>query len=54
MVNNVNCEEMRFVIRNLVDVNDVSLATTPEIPLMWLETASVFPQKGRDDAAQLQ
>ena len=32
MANNVNCEEMRFVIRNLVDVDDVSLATAPEIP----------------------
>ena len=32
MANNVNCEEMRFVIRNLIDVDDVSLATVPEIP----------------------
>ena len=32
MGNNVNCEEMRFVIRNLVDVDDVSPATAPEIP----------------------
>ena len=32
MENNVNCEEMRFVIRNLVDVDDVSLATVLEIP----------------------
>lgn len=24
----------------------------PETPLTWLETASVFPQRGRDDAAQ--
>ena len=31
MENNVNCKEMRFVIRNLVDVDDVFLATTPEI-----------------------
>ena len=29
-----------------------SPATAPEIPLTWLETASVFPQRGRDDAAQ--
>ena len=29
--NNVNCKEMRFVIRNLVDVDDVSPATAPEI-----------------------
>ena len=32
MENNVNCKEMRFLIRNLVDVDDVSLATAPEIP----------------------
>ena len=32
MENNVNCKEMRFVIRNLVDVDDVSLKTAPEIP----------------------
>ena len=32
MANNVNCEEMRFVIRNLVDVDDVSPTTAPEIP----------------------
>ena len=32
MANNVNCEEMRFVIRNLVDVDDVSLATALEFP----------------------
>ena len=31
MANNVNCKEMRFVIRNLIDVHDVSLATAPEI-----------------------
>ena len=35
MENNVNCEEMRFVIRNLVDVDDVSPATAPEIGT-WL------------------
>ena len=32
MANNVNCKEMRFAIRNLVDVDDVSLATAPTIP----------------------
>ena len=32
MENNVNCKEMRFVIRNLVYVDDVSPATAPEIP----------------------
>ena len=31
MENNVNCKEMRFVIRNLVDVDDVSPATAAEI-----------------------
>ena len=31
MANNVNCKEMRFVIRNLVDVDDVSATTAPEI-----------------------
>ena len=31
MANDVNCEEMRFVIRNLVDVDDASPATAPEI-----------------------
>ena len=30
MENNVNCKEIRFVIRNLVDVDDVSLATALE------------------------
>ena len=29
MTNNVNCEDMRFVIRNLVHVDDVSPATAP-------------------------
>jgi hypothetical protein len=33
MANDVNCKEMRFVIRNLVDVDDVSPATAPETPL---------------------
>ena len=31
MANNVDCKEMRVVIRNLVDVDDVSPATAPEI-----------------------
>ena len=31
MANNVNCKEMRFVIRNLVDVDDISPATVLEI-----------------------
>ena len=32
MENNVNCEEMGFVIRNLVYVDDISPATALEIP----------------------
>ena len=32
MANNVNCKDMRFVIRNLTDVDDVSPITSPEIP----------------------
>ena len=31
MTNNVNCKQMRFVIRNLIDVDDFSLATVPEM-----------------------
>ena len=67
MANNVNCKEMRFVIRNLIDVDDVSPATAPEIlldgVLIFLSTAPeilldgtysrwYFPRRGRDDAAQ--
>ena len=52
MANNVNCKEMTFVIRNLVGVGDVSPATVPKFLLMSLEVTSVFPQRGRDDAAQ--
>ena len=32
MANNVNGKEIRFVIRDLVDVDDVSPAMAPEIP----------------------
>ena len=32
MENNVNFKEMRFVIRSLIDVDDVSPATALEIP----------------------
>ena len=31
MANNVNCKEMRYVNRNLIDVDDVSPATALEI-----------------------
>jgi hypothetical protein len=34
---------MRFVIRNLIDVDDVSPATAPEIPFDVAWTTSVFP-----------
>ena len=53
MVNNVNCKEMRVVIWNLIDVDDVSPATAREIPFDVASTMSVFSQRGRDDAAQL-
>ena len=46
MENNVNCKEMRFVIRNLVDVDDVSPATAPEIPFdVWLNYVGIFPKE---------
>ena len=45
MANNGNCEEMRFVIRNLVDVDDVSPATAPKITLMRLELRLYFPKE---------
>ena len=32
MANNVNCKEMRFAIRNLVDVDDASPVMMLEIP----------------------
>ena len=54
MANNVNCMEMRFLIRNLIDVDDVSPTTVPEIPFDAARTTSVFPQRGKDDAGQLQ
>ena len=40
MANDVNCKEMRFMIRNLIDVDDVSPAT-----VLLLELALVFPLK---------
>ena len=51
-MNNVNCKEMRFVIRNLVDVEDPPRQRRQKFLLMSLEATSVFPQRGRDDAAQ--
>ena len=52
MANNVNCKEMRFVIRNLVYVEDPPRQWRQKFLLMSLEATSVFPQRGRDDAAQ--
>ena len=54
MANNVSCEEMRFLIRNLVDVDDPPQQQRQKFLLMSARTASVFPQRGRDDAAQQQ
>ena len=52
MTNNVNCKEMRFVIRNLVDVDDVSPAMTLEIPFdCGLNYVCISPKR-KDDAAQ--
>ena len=46
MANNVNCKEMRFVIRNLVDVDDVSPATAPEIPFdVGLNYVGISPKR---------
>ena len=50
MVNNVNCEEMIFMIRNLVDVEDPPRQHRHKFVLMSARTTSVFPQRGRDDA----
>ena len=50
--NNVTCEEMIFVIRNLVDVDDHPWQRRQKFLLMSARTTSVFPQRGRDDAAQ--
>ena len=45
-VNNVNCEEMRFVIRNLVYVEDLSPATAREIPFgCGLKLRRYFPKE---------
>ena len=50
MENNVNYEEMRFVIRNMVDVEEPPRQRRQKFLLMRLEATSVFPQRGRDDA----
>ena len=50
MANNVNCEEMRFVIRNLVYVEDPPQQRRQKFLLMSARTTLLFPQRGRDDA----
>ena len=50
MENNVNCKEMRFMIRNLVDVEDPPQQRHQKFHLMPTRTTSVFPQRGKDDA----
>ena len=46
MANNVNCKEVRFVIRNLVDVNDVSPTTAPEINFdVYLNYVGISPKR---------
>ena len=52
MANNVNCEDMRFVIWNLVYFEDPARQRRQKFLLMSLEATSVFPQRGRDDGAQ--
>ena len=45
MANNVISEEMRFVIRNLVDVDDVSPATAAEILPATCQLSWDFPKE---------
>ena len=46
MENNVNCREMIFVIRNVVDVDGVSPATAPEIPFdVCLNYVGISPKR---------
>ena len=47
MENNVYCKEMRFVIRNLIDVDDVSSATAPEMFSDCLYPHWYFPEEER-------
>ena len=47
MASNVNCKEMIFVIRNLIDVDDVSPATVPEILPDCLYLHWYFPEEER-------
>ena len=44
--NKVNCKETRFVIRSLVDVDDVSLAMAPAIPFdVCLNYVGISPKR---------
>ena len=45
MENNVNCKEMRFVIRNLVDVEDPPRQRRQKFLLMRLELRRYFPKE---------
>ena len=46
MANNENCKDMRFLIRNMVDVDDVSPATAPEIPFdVCLNYVGISPKR---------
>ena len=49
MAKNVNCKEMRFVIRNLVDVEDPPQQQRQKFLLMSARTTLIFAQRGRDD-----
>ena len=45
MANNVNCEEMRFVIRNLVDVDDPPRQRRQKFLLMSARLRRYFPKE---------
>ena len=47
MANNVNCKEMRFVIGYMIDVDDVSQATTLGILPDCLYLRWYFPEEDR-------
>ena len=45
MANDVNCKEMSFIIRNLVDNEDPPRQWCHKFLLMRLEATSVFPKE---------
>ena len=47
MANKVNCKEMRFVIGYLIDVNDISPSTEPEVLPATCELRWDFPEEER-------